>query len=217
MKTLKGKKITFISLNLFIFIGSAICFFLNIFFEMESGREMPFMYYFTTLSNIYAGIMALILAIYSAYHFDDDNFKMNRILKIFHLTSATSLALTFVTTVLFLTPMVIALGLPLSKIYGGYLILFHVINPIIHIITYMFFYKSSLRKLDILYGIIPMGIYTIFYSIMVATHNMVDIYNFTFGGHLYMMAVMIPLMLGVTYLLSFLLFTLNRKFCKKYE
>ena len=217
MDNLKGKKITFIILNLYNFLSCAVCLFINIILVNDASRSVPFMCYFTTLSNLYSMIISLILAIYAAYHFDDDNFKMHRVLKIFHLTSATSLALTFTTTVFFLTPMLIILGSPLSRLYGDYLILFHVINPLVHIATYIFFYQSNIKRRDTLYALIPMVSYTIFYPIMVTTHNMIDVYNFTFGGKFYLIAIVIPVMIGITYLLSFVLYIINKKVNKKYE
>ena len=124
--------------------------------------------------------------------------------------------LTFLTVLVFVGPTYAANGNNYFDMYMYDMFFFHFFNPILVFIVFLLFSKGEkLNWKECLFGIIPMVLYAIFYSIVVLSGTMEDFYGFTFGGQYWVISLVIPVMLGVTYLISFLSSLIYNKFlCK---
>lgn len=195
--------------NLFLFVNSVvICInapingyrFGNL---IVPGGDPSYFRYFTNLSNLYTGIVSFIIFIYLIKNFKKD-FYLPKWLRIVELTGVTSLMLTFLTVILFLVPTYVAKGNSFWDMYLYDMFFFHFFNPLVALFTFLVLIKGDkLTWKEALFGMIPMVLYAIFYTIFVLTGGE-DFYGFTFGGKFWLLPIVLPVMLGVTYLISFL-------------
>ncbi len=95
---------------------------------------------------------------------------------------------------------------------------FHLLIPVLSIITFVLFEKNNLKFKNIVYVLIPTLMYEIFYLINIFIHlengsvlPIYDWYWFAQGG-LWQIAIVGPLMLLITYILGIILWKLNRFF-----
>ena len=134
---------------------------------------------------------------------------------ILKLMGTTSVALTFFVVFAYLG--IIAEGGYYSMIMNSNLF-FHLIIPVLSIITFIFFEKNNKLKIkDSLYGIIPMLLYSIYYITNALIHMengkvspKYDWYWFVQNGF-WTIIIVFPLMLLITYLISLLLWKLNKE------
>ena len=216
-------KIIGLVINLFVF-GSAVFICINAPINgyrfgviVVPGGDASFFRYFTNLSNLYAGIVSLIVFIFSLIHIKED-YALPKWLRIVQLSAVTSLVLTFLTVLVFVGPTYAANGNNYFDMYMYDMFFFHFFNPILVFIVFLFFSKGEkLNWKECLFGIIPMVLYAIFYSIVVLSGTMEDFYGFTFGGQYWVIPLVIPVMLGVTYGASFLSSLLYNKIHKAEE
>ena len=217
----KKLKISFV-INIIIFmltlIASIIMFAGIEFMKGNSGvlvsTKLEMFKFFTVDSNIFMGIMALMLAI------DEYKLLSGKIEEIpkykyaLKLMSTTGVALTFFTVFLYLGP--------ISE-YGIYSLLlnsnlfYHLFIPVLSMLVFTIFEGSD--KLSLKYsvlGIIPSVLYTVFYLINVLIHMengkvspLYDWYYFVQNG-VWTTVIVLPFMLCMTYLLSFILLKLNQ-------
>ena len=179
------------------------------------GGDASFFRYFTNLSNLYAGIVSLIIFIFSLFHFKED-YVLPKWLRIVQLTAVTSLVLTFLTVLVFIAPTFAMNGNNYFDMFMYDMFFFHFFNPVLVFITFLFFTKGEkLTWKEAFFGICPMGLYSIFYSIVVLSGIMEDFYGFTFGGKYWLLPIVLPVMFGSTYLISFMSsFIYNKLVCK---
>ena len=203
-------KISALVANLFIFVSSTvICINAPIngyqFGDLYvPGPDPSYFQYFTNLSNLYTGIVSLIIFIYLIIHFNED-FKLPKWLRILELTGVTSLMLTFLTVIFFLVPTYVAKGNSFWDMYLYDMFFFHFFNPLVALFTFLFLVKGDkLNYKEDVFGMIPMMVYAVFYTSFVVTGVWTDFYGFTFGGKFYLLPIVIPVMLLVTYLIGFL-------------
>lgn len=195
--------------NLFLFVNSVvICInapingyrFGNL---VVPGGDPSYFRYFTNLSNLYTGIVSFIIFIYLIKNFKKE-FYLPKWLRILELTGVTSLMLTFLTVILFLVPTYVAKGNSFWDMYLYDMFFFHFFNPLVALFIFLVLIKGDkLTWKEALFGMIPMVLYAIFYTIFVLTGGE-DFYGFTFGGKFWLLPIVLPVMLGVTYLISFL-------------
>ena len=198
-------KIIALVLNLFVLISGQIIIWriLVIGYGTPSkygALHYEFLEYFTNLSNLYTSIVAGLLAVFSIIHFKDDEYELPRWLSLMHLSAACSLALTASTVLFFLGPVN---GFDLM--YKEDMAFYHLINPIAIVASYFLMRHPKYYFRCTFWGIVPMALYGIFYSTFVLTGVWEDFYGFTFGGKPWAIFVVLPIMLCVTYLISFLL------------
>ena len=167
------------------------------------GGDPSYFRYFTNLSNLYTGIVSFIIFIYLIKNFKKD-FYLQKWLRILELTGVTSLMLTFLTVILFLVPTYVAKGNSFWDMYLYDMFFFHFFNPLLALFIFLVLIKGDkLTWKEALFGMIPMVLYAIFYTIFVLTGGE-DFYGFTFGGKFWLLPIVLPVMLGVTFLISFL-------------
>lgn len=169
--------------------------------------------FFTTDSNILMGLISLILIPFNISSIKREQEKTPLFATILNLVGTTSVALTFLTVVCFLAPLEIGKEGYFSA-FTGTNFCFHFLEPIFAIISFIFFTnKNRLRFYHSFYGIIPMVLYGIYYVTNLVVHidngqidSTYDFYHFAFNGKITSIYIVLPLMLFVTWLISYLLF-----------
>ena len=212
-------------LNIIIFIlvtFSCISMFLGLRFMngsklLESSNFVMFKY-FTVDSNILAGIVALILAVYEILLLSKKIDKIPNYVYILKQVGTSAVALTFMVTLFFLSPQYGFLAM-----YNNNNLFFHGIIPILCFISYMGLEYHNNKYRYALYGIIPMVIYSIYYigNVLIHLDNggltyQYDFYGFLFGNinNIYFV---IPIIYLITYLFSLLIVFINIKIGGKHE
>lgn len=201
-------KIISIIVNLFITISTTILVIIQVQLELKKVPDITritFFNYFTTLSNIYSAIVSLVVAIFIIITFKK-NSPFPKWLSLLHLSAVTSVALTFITCVFFLAPMEVVNHRSYWGMFTDFLIFVHFLNPVLALLDFVFLNKyHKMNWICAFWGIIPMVIYGAIYSTMVISKKWNDFYGFTFGGNVWLIFIVLPIMICVTYLISFLL------------
>ena len=169
--------------------------------------------FFTVLSNIFVAIAALIMIIYNVKNILDENKEYPNWLIVLKHTATTAVAVTFITVLLILAPGYAYMGKGYFTLFSNNSFIMHFLTPIMAIITFVFFEcskKVSFKKS--LFGLLPVILYSILYTIMVvaigeANGGWPDFYNFTLGGKIWM----IPISIFTMYFLAFALSTMIAK------
>ena len=175
--------------------------------------------FFTVDSNLFMGIVALIIAIYQIQILTGKKSEIPKILYIFNLMATVSVAVTFFTVFCYLG-FIVEGGLWVLLTNSN--LFFHFLTPIFAMVNFILFIKCDELKLkDTLFSILPTFVYSIFYSINVFIHiengkvaPEYDWYWFVQGG-LWQIVIVIPLMFGATYGIGVLLWKLNKIKFKK--
>lgn len=174
--------------------------------------KMEMFKFFTIDSNILVGISSLLMIIYENKLLKSKIDKIPNNIYILKQIGTSAVTLTFLTTLLFLTPQY-----GFYSMYSNNNLFFHLIVPILSIISYILFEKHSNRKKYALYGIIPMAIYSVYYIANILIHlndggltTKYDFYGFL-QGNINNVYIVIPLMYFITYIISLSLTTLNIK------
>lgn len=171
--------------------------------------------FFTVDSNILMGIVSLIFIIYEKKLLKNKIKEIPKKVYILKLIATSGISLTFITTSFFLAPS-----------YGFYVmfnnsnLLFHLVVPVLSIITYIFFEKHDNKYKYAILGIIPMFLYSIFYTTNILIHLnnggltfKYDFYGFL-QGNLNNIYLVIPVTYLISYIISVLLVFGNRKIKK---
>ena len=126
--------------------------------------------------------------------------------------STTAVGLTFVVVFTYLIPISGSVMLMLlnSNLF------FHLVVPVLSILTFILFEGTELDFKDSLYGIIPTVIYAVYYvtNILVHVENgkvapIYDWYWFVQGG-VWMAFIVVPIILLVSWFISLILYKLNK-------
>ena len=205
-------KIISIALNLFIAGSSLSLTIMGSAFGYKSTEhkfgspDWTYLRFFTVLSNAFNGLVALFIIVMVIIYFKKKD-PFPRWVKIIYASAVTSVMLTFFTVLFFLGPVHVSKGGNFMFMYNGIdYLLFHMVNPLISLVGYLFFFKGEkLNWKHLLFTVLPMAIYTCIYTPCVLTHEWPDFYGFTFGGKYYLTAIVLPAMLLATCLISFLL------------
>ena len=180
---------------------------------LESNKLGMFKF-FTVDSNLFMGISALIFAIYEIRLLNGSIKEIPKFMYILTLVATTGVTLTFLVVFAYLGPLV---GNMYFMILNSNLF-FHLLIPLFSIITFIFLEKNNKMNFTYsFYGLIPIGIYAIYYLIGVLIHmdnGMVsseyDFYYFVQNG-VWTAVIVIPLMIIITYIISLCLWYFNRK------
>lgn len=218
---MKKVKISFI-MNLLIFILvviGCICMFCGIKFMPASSlilanSKLEMFKYYTVDSNIFVGLVSLILLIYESRYLNNKKF-IPRWVYVLKFISTASITLTFVTTLVFLTPQY-----GFYEMYNNSNLFFHLIVPLLAIISYVFFEKYDNEYIDSFFGVVPMMIYSIYYIYNIVSHLSngglsvkYDFYGFLFGN-INNAFIVVPLVITITYFMGFMLLFSNKNINK---
>ncbi len=174
--------------------------------------------FFTVDSNILMGLIALLFALEEIKILKGTKKEINNKLYILKLLSTTAVSITFITVFAYLGP--ISEGGILSMLQNSNMF-FHLIIPVLSIITFILFEKNNnLKTKDTIYGIFPTVIYGLFYLTNIIIHMkngkvspQYDWYWFVQNG-VWTAIIVMPFMLLISYLISLILFKLNKKVIK---
>ena len=215
--------IIIIVLTLFATISMIIGFhFMDNSFEFSATNLAAFKY-FTVDSNILAGIASLIYVLYirSQRKLNSGNQKLvlPPWLSLFKLASTTGVTLTMMVTVCFLAP---SSSRGFFALFMNSNLFFHFIIQVLCIISFCFFESSEkIRFPQTLMGIIPMFLYSIYYSLNILLHMQngqidfkYDWYGFL-GGKLSNIWFVMPTIYIMTWLFSLLLWFGNKKIASR--
>ena len=162
--------------------------------------------FFTFQSNVFMGIVALLLAIRKNH---------STTMYVWKLIATGAVSLTFV---IVFGDFWLVLGIPIMSMLQNGSLFYHLIIPVLSIITFVVFERTDKIKFRFTFmGLIPTFLYAIFYAIVVFTHvengvvpKRYDWYGFTNAG-IYVALAVIPGMLILTFIICLLLWLANRK------
>lgn len=188
---------------------------------MTSGSSITFnpnfsiFKYFTTDSNIILGIISAVVMAFEIAALAKKKYELPKSLYVLKLLATTGVTLTMITTIVYLAPKD-PLGYFNKFLDSNFF--FHLIIPILALISFVCFEKTNtLSKKTTLIAILPMVAYIIFYACNTLMHlenNSVapgyDFYGFFDAGLLFAI-LLIPLMIVITYLISVVLWFVNKK------
>lgn len=166
--------------------------------------------YYTVDSNILVGIVSLILIIYEYKLINKKIDKIPKKIYLLKFMGTAGITLTFLTTLLFLAPQY-----GFYAMYNNTNLLFHLIVPLLSLISYIVFEKYDNKYKYSVLGIVPMFIYSIFYTVNVIIHldegtMKYDIYGFL-KGDINNAYIVLPSIYLVSLLISVVLIFLNRR------
>lgn len=175
--------------------------------------------YFTVDSNVYAGIISLIFAIFQLMVLNKKIKSVPKAVYLLKFSASVSLTLTMMTTVFFLAP---TSSSGFFALFMNSNFFYHFFVPVLCFISYVWFENDCQFTLPFTFtGIIPMGLYSIFYisTILIHLENGVvakgtDWYGFLFMGF-NTIYIVIPLILGITYLFAFGTWAISKKVASK--
>ena len=170
---------------------------------LEAGGWVSFRY-FTMLSNVLAAIAAALVAAFDAKALISDEEKLPRWVLILKYAGTVAVTLTFVTVVVFLGPMVEAMGHGYFKLFQNENFFLHFLSPILAIISFVCFEQiENFKFTETLYGVIPTVLYSFAYLPMVVigkeNGGWPDFYMLTFGGHMWVAPISLIVMYGATF------------------
>jgi len=171
--------------------------------------------FFTVDSNILMGLIALLYAVYLILLLCGKITALPAWLHVLKLVGTVGVSLTFLTVVLFLAPFVAP---TFWSLFVNASFFMHFLTPVVSIVTFLFFEDTDeIKWRETFWGVLPMGLYAVFYTANALSHiengrvpYAYDWYAFVQGG-VWQMAFVLPLMLGFTYLISWLLWLVNRR------
>ena len=168
--------------------------------------------FFTTDSNILAGLASLILIPFEIQILRGKRKKLPRAAVLFKYAAAVSLTLTFTTVMVLLLPIY-----DIKFLLLGTAFYMHIAGPVMTFISFVFLETDTKIKLpESLIPLIPVILYGAVYLtevVIIGEKNggWMDFYTFNKGGN---WMISMPIMLGATYLISFLIRLLHNRFSK---
>ena len=170
------------------------------------STKLGILKFFTFQSNVFMGIVALFFAITK---------NKSTTLYVWKLIATGAVTLTFL---IVFGDFWLALGIPIMSMLQNGNLIYHLVIPVLSILTFIFFERTDKIKFRLTFlGMIPTFVYAVFYAIVVFTHmengvvpKKYDWYGFTNAG-IYVGIAVIPAMLILSYIICFLLWLANRK------
>lgn len=181
-----------------------------------SASRLSVLKFFTVDSNILMGIAALIAAVDEGRVLKGIKAEVSQGVYLFKLVGTVGVTLTMLVTVFFLAPTTAATyGFFASFYYSNFFL--HLLNPVLSIIIFVLFEKTDkISRGQIFTALIPVAIYEIYYALaaILNSENGVisegyDWYGFFIGG-ISSAFIVLPLILVISYCISYTLWRINR-------
>ena len=179
---------------------------------LESSKLGMFKF-FTIDSNLFIGIISLLFTVYDIRLLMGSINQIPKYVYVLKLMATTGVTLTFLVVFTYLGPLVdnIYLMILNSNLF------FHLLVPLLSMITFVLFERTNKISFKYsFYGLIPIIMYGLFYLINILIHMkdgivspVYDFYYFVQNG-VWMAIIVIPVMLIISYAISFGLWRLNR-------
>ena len=203
MKTIRWRNVIALFLNAFIVISTFIMALIGI---VEGGTDglmtegvQGFGYFrpYTMDSNIFNGICAFIMVVFSINSIAEEREEWPRWAVTMQYVGATSVAVNLVLVLAYIGPKV-----GFSNLFVDNLFFLNLLVPIASILVCVLVIpKEKMNIWSNLLAIIPVEAYTIYYVVMVIDmHKMDDYYGITFGGQKWV----VPFVLVAIYASAFL-------------
>ena len=181
---------------------------------LDASNTKMFKYY-TVDSNILVGVVSYVLAFCEMLYMKKKIKKIPEVVYILKLVGASAITLTFLTTAIFLVPQY-----GLYDMYNNSNLFFHLIIPILTVVSYIFYEKHDNKYSYAVYGIMPMFLYSIYYSSMICVNldeggltPKYDFYGFL-RGNINNISIAVPTIFLIAYLISIGIIFLNKKSSK---
>ena len=177
--------------------------------------------YFTVLSNLYMGLIALIMAIYGFLSIINKKNLLPSWGMALSLSSVSSVSITFLVVIFFLAPLSATNGGSYFDMFQGPNLILHLFAPLLSIVNYLFFLNQTpLKKHCAFVSVIPVLAYGIFYIINFYVHwtdslGNYDWYSFLGDGAPWRVCLLIVLFVIGSYGLGLLLWFLNKTIGRK--
>ena len=177
--------------------------------------------FFTVLSNIFIAIAAFLMIFYNIKNLINDSYEYPKWLISLKYIATSAIAVTFVTVALLLAPSYAIVGKGYFTLFLGNHIYTHFLTPVLAIITLVFFENShKIEFKEALFGVVPVFLYSILYITMVVfvgekNGGWTDFYNFTFGGHNWVIPFSAIGMLLLAFILSIFIAKWHNKYYNK--
>ena len=174
--------------------------------------------FFTFDSNLLLGIVLVAFIVYEILILKKKMDKVPHILYLLKYVSTIAVSLTMLTVIIFLSPQADNYFI----LFKNSNLFFHLVCPLMALIAFGFFEKDNdIKFKDTVYGIVPTFLYGIYYTTNVLVHieggrvaPIYDWYGFAQGGTIGMILSVI-ILLSPTYLISVLVYLLNKKVLNK--
>lgn len=169
--------------------------------------------YFTTLSNVFAATAAGTILFYNVRNVIKDCYDFPKWALIIKYVATCTVALTFTTVALFLSPMILSYGESFFTLFSGNGFFVHFLLPALSIVNFIFFEKKpKLRFKYAFYALIPTVIYATVYAVMVkVVKAWPDFYSFAPTGNGVLLPVIAISMCGLSFFVSAFLFLIRKK------
>lgn len=182
-----------------------------------SGGKLRALRYFTVDSNILMGLFSLWAAVDQGMVLKGKRPEVSTISYVLKLTGTVGVTLTMFVTIFFLGP-TIGRRSGFFSLFAESNFFLHLVNPVLSIVTFLCFEKTNKIVFKHTFtAIIPLVIYAVYYVREVLTHMTdgviqkgYDWYGF-FAFGFKTANIILPLLLLVTWLISFVLWKLNRR------
>lgn len=215
MKKIKTSLIMNILIVIFVTLGTIFMFtgfrFMPGPVLLEANKLEMFKFY-TVDSNILMGLSSLLLLFYEFRLLRGKIKEIPNAIYIIKQIGVTSVSLTFLVTAIFLMP-----RFGFFALYNNSNLIFHLIVPILALVSYIFFEKHNNKYRYALYGIIPTILYSIYYTSEIIIHlnnggltYKYDFYGFL-AGSIKNIYISIPAFYIIVYLISIIIIKLNIK------
>ncbi|MBQ4304235.1 MAG: hypothetical protein II774_07040 [Lachnospiraceae bacterium] len=176
--------------------------------KLLSKRGLSSLKYYTTLSNLFAGGVSLILLVFALLQ--GGRGPLPELLSLLKYSSAVSVALTFLVVLVFLGP-----RMGYGFLFAGEQLFLHAIGPLLAILTFAVSpLLSSFSLKDTFLSVLPTLLYALAYAINLLKNGLGegektnDWYGFAIGG-LRSIPVVIPVILTLTWCLALALLKLR--------
>ncbi len=183
--------------------------------QVAGARSLRF---YTNLSNIYGALGALwALACEIRGRKKGTGASLPLPAYLFRFGSAVCLTVTFLTTALFLSPMLVMRGGNYFLYFMGVTFYLHFLTPLLVVLTVLRLEETEgFGKRQMLLAVVPTLLYAVVYVWQVAVRGPEnggwnDFYGFTFGGNMKIAPVSLVVMVLLTAGVSFALGALRRK------
>lgn len=177
--------------------------------------------YYTVLSNLFLAITSGIMFVYFILLAKKKVSEIPKWVYIVKLCGVTATTITFLIVVFVLTPG-LAMGVNVGEkvtvvfLYTGGNLIFHLITPILAIVSFLLFEtRKNIKLPQITFSLIFTGLYEIFYTTDVYLKYLPSSWGahdwYGFAGTVVPVPVLLILYLGLTFLVAWLLWLGNRK------
>ena len=179
-----------------------------------SDNKLSMFRFYTVDSNVLMGIISGVFALFEIKIIKNKLTEISNKLYILKLISTVGVSLTFLIVVLYLAP-IATYGY--FSMFRNANLFFHFLVPVLSIIVFCFFERTDKIKFKHTFtGMSSMILYAIFYTINILIHMengkvspIYDWYWFVQQG-VWTMVIILPIMLTITYIISFTLWKLNK-------